>query len=160
VLGGVLEDTVALVARAHQRPLRLDRETAQRVLQLTAEEPLKANGVLASVVHVEVATADLLTDRMESLNTRHYITPRISINGLLTRQSLLFKLDLSQFTNCNELNDYLQDKFNIPAFQHRLLQRLSIFSFKMLNFVSAAKILKEMIETKFHELKSQETNNA
>ena len=74
--------------------------------------------------------------------------------------NLLFKLDLSQFTNCNELNDYLQDKYNIPAFQHRLLQRLSIFSFKMLNFVSAPKILKEIIETKFQELKSQETNNA
>ena len=41
-----------------------------------------------------------------------------------------------------------------------LLQRLSIFSFKMLNFVSAPKILKEIIETKFQELKSQETNNA
>lgn len=58
------------------------------------------------------------------------------------------------------MNDYLQDKYNIPAFQHRLLQRLSIFSFKMLNFVSAPKILKEIIETKFQELKSQETNNA
>ncbi len=66
--------------------------------------------------------------------------------------NLLFKLDLSQFTNGYELNDYLQDKYNIPAFQHRLLQRLSIFSFKMLNFVSAPK-------TKFQELKSQETNN-
>jgi len=58
------------------------------------------------------------------------------------------------------LNDYLQDKYNIPAFQHRLLQRLSIFSFEMLNFVSSPKILKEMIETKFQELKSQGTNNA
>jgi len=56
------------------------------------------------------------------------------------------------------LNDYLQDKYNIPAFQHRLLQRLSVFSFKMLNFVSAPKILKETIETKFQELKTQETN--
>jgi len=67
----------------------------------------------------------------------------------------LFKLDLFQFTNFNELNDYLQDKYNIPAFQHRLLQRLSIFSFKILNFVSAPKILKEMIETKFQELESR-----
>jgi hypothetical protein len=74
--------------------------------------------------------------------------------------NFLFKLDLSQFTNCNEFSDYLQDKYNIPAFQHRLLQRLSIFSFKMLNFVSAPKILKEIIETKFQELKGQETNNA
>jgi len=30
----------------------------------------------------------------------------------------------------------------------------------MLNFVSAPKILKEIIETKFQALKSQETNNA
>jgi len=30
----------------------------------------------------------------------------------------------------------------------------------MLNFVSAPKILKEIIDTKFQELKSQETNNA
>ena len=30
----------------------------------------------------------------------------------------------------------------------------------MLNFVSAPKLLKEIIETKFQELKSQETNNA
>jgi hypothetical protein len=47
----------------------------------------------------------------------------------------------------------------IPDFQHRLLQRLSIFSFEMLNFVSAPKTLKEIIETKFQELKSQETND-
>jgi hypothetical protein len=26
--------------------------------------------------------------------------------------NLLFKLDISQFTNCNELNNYLQDKYN------------------------------------------------
>jgi hypothetical protein len=54
------------------------------------------------------------------------------------------------------LNDYLQDKYNIPAFQHRLLQRLSVFSFKMLNFISAPQILKEIIEKKFQELKTQE----
>ena len=58
------------------------------------------------------------------------------------------------------MNDYLKDKYYIPAFQHRLLQRLSVLSFKMLNFISAPKILKETIETKFQELKTQETNNA
>ncbi len=58
------------------------------------------------------------------------------------------------------MNDYLQDTYNIPAFQHRLLQRLSVFSFKMLNFIWAPKILKETIETKFQELKTQKTNNA
>jgi len=35
-------------------------------------------------------------------------------------------------------------KFNIPAFQHRIIHRLSVFSFKMLNFVSAPKNLKEV----------------
>jgi hypothetical protein len=30
----------------------------------------------------------------------------------------------------------------------------------MLNYISAPKILKETIETKFQELKTQETNNA
>jgi hypothetical protein len=46
------------------------------------------------------------------------------------------------------LNDYLQDTYNIPAFQHRILQRLSVFSFKMLNFIIAPKILKETTDTK------------
>ncbi len=41
-----------------------------------------------------------------------------------------------------------------------VLQRLSVFSFKMLNFISVPKILKENTETKFQELKTQETNNA
>jgi len=36
----------------------------------------------------------------------------------------------------------------------------AISSFNKLNFVSAPKILKETIETKFQELKGQETNNA
>jgi len=31
-------------------------------------------------------------------------------------------------------NTYLLNKCNIPAFQHRIIHRLSIFSFKMLNF--------------------------
>ena len=43
------------------------------------------------------------------------------------KKNILFKLDISQFTNCDELNNYLQDLYNIPAFQHFLLQRLSIF---------------------------------
>ena len=46
------------------------------------------------------------------------------------------------------MNDYLHDTYNIPAFQHRLLQRLSVFSLKMLNLIIAPKILKETIDTK------------
>ena len=44
----------------------------------------------------------------------------------------------------SKLNTYLVNKFNIPAFQHRIIHRLSFFSFKMLNFVSAPKNLKEV----------------
>ena len=48
------------------------------------------------------------------------------------------------FTDFDKLNTYLVNKFNIPAFQHRIIHRLSVFSFKMLNFVSAPKNLKEV----------------
>ena len=64
---------------------------------------------------------------------------------------MLFNLDLYNFTDFDQLNKYLIKKFNIPAFQHRIILRLSIFSFKMLNFVSAPKILKEVIVKNFQE---------
>jgi len=64
---------------------------------------------------------------------------------------VLFNLDLYNFTDFDQLNKYLIKKFNIPAFQHRIILRLSIFSFKMLNFVSAPKILKEVIVKNFQE---------
>ena len=57
---------------------------------------------------------------------------------------MLFKVDLYTFTDFDKLNTYLVNKFNIPAFQHRIIHRLSVFSFKMLNFVSAPKNLKEV----------------
>ncbi len=57
---------------------------------------------------------------------------------------MLLKVDLYTFTDFDELNTYLSNKFNIPSFQHRIIHRLSDFSFKMLNFVSAPKNLKEV----------------
>ena len=39
----------------------------------------------------------------------------------------------------------------MPSFQRRIIHRLSIFSFKTLNFVSAPKILKEFIVKNFQE---------
>ena len=62
---------------------------------------------------------------------------------------MLFKLDSHNYTDYNELNEYLLGKFNIPAFQHRIIHRLSIFSYKMLNFTSAPEILKENIVDNF-----------
>jgi hypothetical protein len=62
---------------------------------------------------------------------------------------MLFKLDSHNHTDYNELNEYLLEKFNIPVFQHRIIHRLSILSYKMLNFTSAPKILKENIKDNF-----------
>jgi len=62
---------------------------------------------------------------------------------------MLFKLDPHNYTDYNELNEYLLGKFNIPAFQHRIIHRLSNFSYKMLNFTSAPEILKENIVDNF-----------
>ena len=67
---------------------------------------------------------------------------------------MLFKVDLYTFTDFDKLNTYLVNKFNIPAFQHRIIHRLSVFSFKMLNFVSAPKNLKEVFLKSLEE-KSQ-----
>ena len=55
--------------------------------------------------------------------------------------SKLFKIDFSNFSDICEINEYLMKKFNIPAFQHRLLQRIALFSYKILNFTSAPCIL-------------------
>ena len=46
---------------------------------------------------------------------------------------MLFKLDLYAFTDFDQLNTYILNIFNILAFQHRIIHRVSIFSFKMLN---------------------------
>ena len=51
----------------------------------------------------------------------------------------------------DQLNTYLLNKFNIPAVQHRIIHRLSIFSIKMLNFVSAPKILREVFVKSLEE---------
>ena len=70
----------------------------------------------------------------------------------------LFKLDTQDFTDFNHINDYILEKFNIQAFQHRLFHRLSILSFKMLNFESSPKILHNVILENFLELSSFEMN--
>ncbi len=41
---------------------------------------------------------------------------------------MLFKLDLYHFTDYNELNEYLQGKFDIPAFQCRIIKKSSVYS--------------------------------
>ena len=61
---------------------------------------------------------------------------------------MLFNLD---FTDFDQLDTYLIKKFNIPAFQHRIIHCLFILSFKKLNFLSAPKILKEVIAVNFQE---------
>ena len=64
---------------------------------------------------------------------------------------MLFNLALHNFTDFDQLNIYLIKKCNIPSFQRRIIHRLSLFSFKTLNFVSAPKILKEFIVKNFQE---------
>ena len=66
---------------------------------------------------------------------------------------MLFKFDTFEFTDYNKINDYLMEKFNIPAFQHRLFQRLSVFSYKMLNFDSSPIILQEVNKYKLFGIK-------
>ena len=61
-------------------------------------------------------------------------------NFFICYQKNLNKLDLYTFTDFDQLNIYLLKKCNIPAFQHCIIHRLSIFSFKMLNFFSTPKI--------------------
>lgn len=64
----------------------------------------------------------------------------------------LFKIDFSDFTDFNKINDYLLEKFSIPAFQHRSFQRLSIFSYKMLNCENAPKVINDVLLTNYLEL--------
>ena len=65
---------------------------------------------------------------------------------------MLLKLDITDFTDYNQLNDYLLKKYAIPAFHHRLIQRLSVFSFKMLNISSSPENLKEDATNSFFDL--------
>jgi hypothetical protein len=70
----------------------------------------------------------------------------------------LFNFDTQDFTDFNELNTYLLEKFDIPAFQHRLFQRVSVLSFKLLNFKSAPEILKNHILENFLDLTNFQLN--
>ena len=55
-------------------------------------------------------------------------------------------------------NNYLKKKFDIPAFQHRLFQRLSVLSFKLLNFKAAPEILKDDILKNYLDLSNFQLN--
>ena len=70
----------------------------------------------------------------------------------------LFKFDIQDFSNYIELNQTLQDKYDIPAFQHRLFQRVSVLCFKKLNFKSVPKTLQGDICANYLELSSFELN--
>ena len=84
-------------------------------------------------------------DSKLSFNTHVSNLGRIINSRLFSIKRLFYLYNLHNCTDYNELNEYLQGQFNIPAFQHRIIQRLTFFSFKMFNFTSAPKILKEDI---------------
>jgi len=58
------------------------------------------------------------------------------------------------------MNTFLFDKFGIPAFQHRVFSRLSIFSFKLLNFSMSPRVLREVILENFEKLNEPETSTS
>ncbi len=70
----------------------------------------------------------------------------------------LFNFDKQEFNDFNDINTYLMEKFDIPLFQHRLFQKLAVLSFKLLNFRSAPKILKNDTVNNFLELSSFQIN--
>ena len=70
----------------------------------------------------------------------------------------LFKVEFSDFNSFDDINIYLHKRFGIYSFQHRIFSRISILSYKLLNFVSAPRILQDSIISNFaNELNS---NNA
>jgi hypothetical protein len=73
---------------------------------------------------------------------------------------LLFKFDISLFKDFNDINSFLLDKFGIPAFQHRVFSRLSIFSFKILNFSMSPKVLRDVILENFEKLNEPEASTS
>ena len=70
----------------------------------------------------------------------------------------LFNFDTQDFTDFNYVNTFLLQKFDIPAFQHRLFQRLSVLSFKLLNFKAAPEILKDDILKNYLDLSNFQLN--
>ena len=71
---------------------------------------------------------------------------------------LLFKIDVSEFDDYNQLNTFLRDKYQISGFQHRLFHRMAVFSFKLLNFTASPQILKSIITSNYLILSSFELN--
>ena len=70
----------------------------------------------------------------------------------------LFNFDTQDFTDFNDVNTFLLQKFDIPAFQHRFFQRLSVLSFKLLNFKAAPEILKDDILKNYLDLSNFQLN--
>jgi hypothetical protein len=73
---------------------------------------------------------------------------------------LLFKFDIILFKDFNDINTILLDKFGIPTFQQRVFSRLSIFSFKILNFSMSPKVLREVILENFEKLNEPEASTS
>ena len=71
---------------------------------------------------------------------------------------LRINFDDLNLTDFKQINDYLMEKFDIPAFQFRICQRLSIFSFKMLNYDSSPKILHDGLLSHFLKLSMVKLN--
>ena len=61
----------------------------------------------------------------------------------------LFKVEFSDLASLNEVNDYLHKRFGIYSFQHRLFSRISILSFKLLNFLDSPRILQKTMISNF-----------
>ena len=63
----------------------------------------------------------------------------------------LFNIEFSEFTNLDDINSFLREKYGVSAFQHRIFHRISIFSFKLLNFLNKPKTLHECVLDNFLE---------
>ena len=61
----------------------------------------------------------------------------------------LFNVELCNFSNLTDINNYLNSKFNINSFQSRIFTRISIFSYKILRFFNSPIILKEKFNSLF-----------
>ena len=57
----------------------------------------------------------------------------------------LFNIEFSSFSSIDEINNFLHRKFNIFSFQHRIFKRISIFSFKLINFSNSPEELLDTI---------------
>ncbi len=94
------------------------------VASLLVPRPI-LNLALASAVPLALAPGTSLWCRLPTFRT-------LGRNKYYLCLYMLFKLDSHNYTDYNELNEYLLGKFNIPAFQHRIIHWLSVFHTKCL----------------------------